>query len=100
MGLREQILEVDDFNTVAVEIWDCTVYLKSLSAKEGVEWDNFDNRTLLKFVILSLFDADGKKLFNDDDVPILMEKSYKTLGLLMDEFNKLNGFDKNVAKKN
>ena len=100
MDLREQIMAANDFDTVAVEVWGCTVHLKSLSAKQVLEWDKLDTRTLIKSVILSLCDADGKKLFNDDDVPVLMDKSYNTIGIMMKVFNKLNGFDKEDAKKN
>jgi len=77
--------------------WGCTVRLKAMT---GEERDSFESSILrdrsdpssgvdprnfhAKFLVRILCDADGKRLFSDDDVELLSGKSASVLDRLYD----------------
>lgn len=110
---REQILGRFDRpqKQVPVEQWGGDVNLTALGAgarssvlvefaaahkcrEEGDAAGFNRNWTILqaKLVAMSVTDAEGNRLFTDDDVPALLEKSPEVIGMLSDEALRLNKF--------
>lgn len=98
-GTRDLILAADDLRHEDVHVpeWGCTVRLKAMT---GEERDSFESSILrdrsnpssgvdprnfhAKFLVRILCDADGKRLFSDDDVELLSGKSASVLDRLYD----------------
>lgn len=113
----EQILGMDDLNTVEVEIpeWKTpdgepgVVRLRALTAREALTFQkqmqsNSKARedAMINIVILSAVNEDGEPLFNKSQTELLREKSVRVFTRLQKEAMKLNGFntDKEDEVKN
>ena len=89
MGLRDDILNIDDLPITAVEVpeWGVTVFVREMT---GTERDVYESNLLeqkdlpmskrlanmrAKLVVLCTVDSDGKRIFNDDDIEAVGHKS-------------------------
>lgn len=105
MNLRETILAAQDSKRIPVEVpeWGVTVYLRTLS---GTERDAFEGGLMkgkgkqrapdlanlrARLVALCAVDADGKRIFADDDIPALGAKASAPLDRLFSAAQELNG---------
>ncbi len=99
---RNDLLSLEDSEVIKVYIddWDRNVYIRTVS---GEERDRFTQETqnrqrtstdLLnfraRFAVMVLCDADGKRLFTDQDVQLLGEKSAAALEQIFDAGLTLN----------
>ena len=103
MSLRDTILHANDRKPVAVEVpeWDCTVYLRVMSAKEQTglvakyrsqDQDASADGMLAELVATSLVDENGNRLFTTDaDLEILASKSTLVIQRLSGEVLRING---------
>lgn len=102
---RDAILQVDDrkYEEVEVPEWGGTVRLRSLT---GAEFDTYqqscitqrgEKRTVnmrnarAKLIVLCAVDADGNRLFGEQDLAALGRKNAKPLDRLFDACQKLVG---------
>lgn len=102
---REDILEADDLDKreVTVEEWDGEVYIRELTGRER---DAFENEILTgdpndpdvntenlraRLLVRTLCDEDGERLFEDDQMEDLAEKSGAVLGRLFEVAQEMNG---------
>jgi len=102
----EQILEMDDLNTMDVEVpeWSIDgepgiVRLKTLSAREALTFQkqmqvNSKARedAMVSIVVLSAVDENGERLFHQKQVELLRDKSVKVFTRLQTAAMELNGF--------
>ena len=102
----EQILEMDDLNTLDVEVpeWPIDgepgiVRLKTLSAREALTFQKqmqTNNKAredaMVSIVVLSAVDENGERLFNQKQVELLRDKSVKVFTRLQTAAMELNGF--------
>ena len=102
----EQILEMDDLNTMDVEVpeWPIDgepgiVRLKTLSAREALTFQKqmqTNNKAredaMVSIVVLSAVDENGERLFNQKQVELLRDKSVKVFTRLQTAAMELNGF--------
>lgn len=105
MNLKEKILAANDFERVEVPMpeWGCSVWLESLSTEKVLAFDKqTDNKNVFTEVLLSCRDEEGNQIFEKEECDAVLKKSYKAMKILLDEFNKLNGFTMTVEdlKKN
>lgn len=98
---RDDILAADDIRLEKVHVkeWGGDVYIKQLSGKEQ---DKFEQESRGKnggpnlinmrarMVAAALVDKDGKKLFSDEDIIKLSNKSGSVLNRLIDKIGELN----------
>jgi len=105
----EEILGKSDFEFIEVDIpeWGGTIRFKALSADEAITFTEgvkgaFKNSAFVRIVALCAVDADGKRLFTDNQMGALRQKSVKVFKRLQDVLLKLNGFtdDEEQAPKN
>jgi len=117
MSLRDQILAAQDTNkeAVAVPEWGFAegLFIKTLSAKDRDLWEtsmvsidakrrevrrvNLGNMRA-RLVVLTLVDAEGKRIFADSDVDQLGEKSAAVIGRLFDVAQRVNGLSEEEVK--
>lgn len=102
----EQILGMDDLNTVDVEIpeWSINgepgvVRLKALTAREAMTFQKqmqSNNKAredaMISVVVLSAVDENGERLFNQKQMELLREKSVRVFTRLQRAAMELNGF--------
>ena len=89
MSLRDDILSADDLPTTEVEVpeWGVTVFVRAMT---GTERDVYESNLIeqkdlpmskrlanmrAKLVVLCTVDADGNRIFNDDDINAVGSKS-------------------------
>jgi len=113
MNLREQILAAPDSKRIPVEVpeWDVTVYLRTLT---GTERDAFEGGLMkgkgknrapdltnlrARLVTLCAVDADGKRIFADDDIAALGAKAAAPLDRLFSAAQELNGLNEKDVKE-
>lgn len=100
MSLRDTILKAVDLPTVPVHVpeWNCTVYVRSFTARERDAWEastfvdgkvNYDNLRA-RLVVLATVDEHGKRIFQDEDAEALGQKSAKVVDRIAEQINKLN----------
>ena len=114
MGLRDDILGIEDLPTTAVEVpeWDMTLYVRSMTGAERDQYEVglMDTKDLplkdklknmrAKLVVLTTVDESGVRIFNDNDVDAVGKKSAKALNRLVDASQKLNALtDDEVAEE-
>lgn len=102
---RTDILSADDLKRELVEVpeWGGCVYVQTLNGAQRDAWESrciaarkgddgpLDTRQLkAQLVVGSLFDADGKRLFNDNDVGMLNDKSGKVIDNLFQVCQKMS----------
>jgi hypothetical protein len=102
----EQILGMDDLNTLDVEIpeWQVdgepgVVRLKALSAREAMTFQkqlSLNNKAredaMISIVVLSAVDETGERIFNQKQIELLRDKSIRVFGRLQKAAMELNGF--------
>lgn len=104
MSLRDEILAADDLprEPLVVKEWGKTVWVRTLS---GTERDAFEASNVrqkgkatefhranlrARLAVLVVCDADGKRLFSDEDATALGRKSGAALDRIFDLANRLN----------
>lgn len=103
MNLREMILAAQDAKLEPVEVpeWGVTVYVRrrtvgdciaSRKSREAVEDDSDVSfgTWLLSQVAL---DANGNRIFTDEDAKALLDKSDAAVGRVIDAHARVNGLD-------
>jgi len=113
MNLREAILAAQDSKRIPVEVpeWGVKVYLRTLT---GAERDAFEGGLMkgkgknrapdlanlrARLVALCAVDADGKRIFADDDIHALGGKAAAPLDRLFSAAQELNSLsDKDVEE--
>ena len=102
----EQILEMDDLNTMDVEVpeWPVdgepgVIRLKTLTAREALTFQKQMQTSakaredaMVAIVVLSGVDGGGNRLFNAKQVELLRDKSVKVFTRLQTAAMELNGF--------
>lgn len=97
MNLRETILAADDRKPVKLPVpeWGCDIFLKPLNGHERsriVRAASSNDSTLYGLaVVLSACDEQGNKLFTEQDIPALNEKSGAVLDRVATVIVKANG---------
>jgi hypothetical protein len=117
MSLRDQILAAQDTSKEAVSVpeWglDSGLFIKALSAKDRDGWEtsfvsidterkrvrkiNLSNMRA-RLVVLTLVDAEGKRILGDDDAEALGEKSAAVIARLFDVAQRVNGLSQEEVK--
>ena len=110
----EQILAMDDLNTMDVEIpeWKTAdgepgvVRLKALTAREALTFQKQLNQNakaredaMISIVVLSAVDENGDRIFNAKQMELLRDKSIRVFGRLQKAAMELNGFDDKTKKR-
>lgn len=101
MLTRESILASDDLprEEVAIPEWGGSVFVRTMTAGERDRFegwsqgDKFD-RFRAKLAVLTVVDAEGRRLFSDDDVDALAAKSTKALDRIAEAAFRMNRFTK------
>lgn len=105
---KAQILEVDDRPETEVEVpeWGGVVFIRALS---GTDRDSWEQSVLeqhgedvqvnmagarAKLAALSIVDADGERMFSEDEIDELSKKSGRALDRIFSAARKLNGITK------
>jgi hypothetical protein len=93
----ESILDVKDLapHPYNVPEWGGTLYIRQLSAAEGLELGEFigdkPKGANARVVLFCLCDANGKRLFADHQLKAMQSKSMKVLNRLSNECMRVNG---------
>ncbi len=99
---KDQIIAASDRKTIMVDVpqWGGNVMLKEMSAKSRgwlvEQWDKkrIGVATMPTYMVaLSVVDADGKQLFNIDDIESLAQKSVAAIDIISAAALKLNGME-------
>jgi len=97
---KSQILAHNDVDVVRVDVpqWDGFVYVRSMSAAERNAFSQkFSGESLdglqETMCVLTVCDENGQRIFTDDDVAALGEKSGAALDLICQAAQKLNKMD-------
>lgn len=101
---REQILSVQDskIETVEVPEWGGSVCVRAMSAKERDGWEiryatDFANKNRSvrgSLCAVVICDENGNRLFTEQDIPVLEQKSAAALDRLFDVAMRMNGLRK------
>lgn len=101
MTLRERILGCNDLKAAQVQCpeWGCAVTVKEMTVGERADFEatvsGKPNREIMAWwVAASVRDDDGKLLFEQSDVPQLLEKSADVVLRIWDAVARLNGLTK------
>jgi hypothetical protein len=118
MNLRDQILAAQDANKEAVSVteWglETGLFIRTLSAKDRDQWEtsmvsvdvgrqakvrkvNLANMRA-RLVVLTLVDADGKRVLGDEDADALGEKSAAVIARLFDVAQRVNALSADEVK--
>lgn len=96
---KKQILEAKDIKTKELQVpeWDGSVYLRVISgADRDVFEQAFSEKKMdafrTRFLVMTLCDSDGEKLFTADEVDALNKKSSVVLNRIFDAAWELNAF--------
>lgn len=103
MGLREQLLAVNDLRTKEVDVpaWGMKVRIRELNLQESMDAfsdlkpDKDGNVTLkhedvARVVAFGVIDEDGERVFSDEDAAALAKKGKAALMTLYAEITKLS----------
>lgn len=98
MNIRDTILGCDDKPTRAIEVpeWGVTVHVPTYSL---AEISAAGQMKLTDMALLSASDAEGKPVFQAEDLDALKRKSYRACERIIDAFIELNGFGKKAVEK-
>lgn len=110
MGLRDDILGVDDLSREEVKIpsWNLSqpVYVREMTAAERDEYEAYlldnrgpDEKTNLRgvrarLVVLTLVDKDGNRIFADSDIDAVGRKGARSIEPIVEAAMKLNAMRK------
>lgn len=94
---KEQIFAAQDLQSVDVDVpeWGGQVKVKSMSAIDRINFEKVqeglqNSELIIQLVLLTCIDADGNRLFNNDDLTKLQEKSPNVILRIFNEAIKLN----------
>lgn len=98
MSLREQIASVKDYELeqVFVPEWNTDIYLRSITVGERVKlYTLLDDKTTesrlsIWLVMFCLTEADGKRVFTEDDYDLIASKNAKVIDRLGKRAAELN----------
>lgn len=120
MDIRQHILLADDLPRAPVRAWGTDFFVRTMTAaerddfeaalfvarmKEESDEDYAERRRAAtrnlrsKLVVKVAIDADGKRIFADEDAPLLGEKSNKELQKVFDAISKLNAIGEEEIKE-
>lgn len=113
MGLRDDILSIDDLPTTEVEVpeWGLSLYVRAMNGSERDQYEVslMDTKDLplkeklrdmrAKLVVLTTVDENGKRVFSDGDIVAVGAKSAKALNRLVDVSQKLNALTDNEVSE-
>lgn len=102
---RDQILGADDLEKKEVDVpeWGGSVYVRALSGKQrnqlemiALRYSDQNDLSALEnynglIAAWSIVDENGNRLFTDDEVGLLMEKSASALNTIVEEARELSG---------
>lgn len=106
MSLRDQILQADDLERQEVEVpeWGVSVWVRGLTSAERDDYESElleiteDGDKVLhrenaraKLLVRAVVDEDGNRVFGDEDVEALGEKSGRATDRLFDVAQELSG---------
>lgn len=96
----EEILKAEDtrYAYVPVDEWSegKLARLKSLSAKDAVDWNS--GQGMVEVIMKSVVDGDGKLLFTRENVEALKEKSFAVFNRIQTAAMTLNGMSGTMPK--
>lgn len=99
VDLRKRLLSADDVKVKPIEIpaWGGTYYLRVISGKAREAFEEAYSQEKMKnfrlrFLLLSLCDADGKPILSEGDLDALGERSSVELNRVFEAAWRLNGF--------
>lgn len=108
---KDQILKIDDLPKIEVEVpeWGGTVLITMMSGEARMQYENFfvsqgdsmqatENLTA-KLIALTLVDENGKRIFSDEDIPLINKKSAKALATIFRMSLKHNKLDRESAEE-
>src|SRR4051812_36487048 len=105
--IRDQILSAPDTRLEPVEVpeWGCTVFVPVLTIADQAEMARLaktsksadPNVTAAIFVIR---DADGRRVFSDEDAAAVAVKSLAVFNRVVAKFNEINGLAGDDPRKN
>lgn len=105
MSLAESILTAPDRPRIPVKPWGFTLYLTAISgvdrdAYDSARWSEKDKRTnwRAKYLVKCLVDADGLRIFTDDQAEALGQKNGEILKSLWEKAVELNGDGVNAVE--
>ncbi len=95
---KHQIFAANDLKSkiVNMEEWGGDLEIRVMSVKEQLDFDKFiaekpDDRTMAFYLIVrSCIDENGKRLFNDEDIEFIQNKSSDSILKLFDAILELN----------
>lgn len=106
IGVREAILGAKVLRKEEIQIddWGCSVWVRTLS---GTERDSFEQAMIsrkngtvdmsnvrARLAVLTICNAEGKRIFRDDDAHELGQTSSRALDQCFEAAQRLNGFRK------
>ena len=97
-SLKTLIEQAEDTKIVPffVEEWDVTVYIKTLTGQELMDFRSYPDQSKdhdIYLLSLSLCDEDGNRLFGFDEMETLKRKSWAAIVKLTIVAQKVNRFD-------
>lgn len=110
MLTKDQIINACDRKIVSlmIEEWDGVIRIRELSAKQRIEYENMimrdesDNdysKSILRLISFSVVNDNDEPYFSEEDVSILLEKSYKVILRIFNEICVLNGMQKGSVEE-
>lgn len=109
LALREQILQTADrpvFKTDPVPVWWFPVFIRTISARERIWLNARSSNGVVEFidlVVVGLGDAEGNRLFEDDDIDLVSDKNPEAIEFIGREVmrhNRLGVKAQREAEKN
>lgn len=101
LGRKDILKHADNIKKTEVSIpeWDGVVYVREMTAGDYVIWQDFlvdedskkeDIRGFLMF--LTIVDQDNNRIFTKDDIQALAQLPYRSVNVIIDVIDDLNGF--------
>jgi hypothetical protein len=99
MITKEQIFQTEDLTSTKVNIpeWNGEIVLKVMTGADRDKYMRFISKgegipenMMERLVVLTAYDEEGKRLFDDADIPALSKKSSLVISRLFAESAKLN----------
>jgi hypothetical protein len=95
MNLKQTILNADDTRLEPVEVpeWKATVYVPvtTIAEAERLQGMTKGSDSFARMAANIILDEDGKRVFDDGDIPALSKKSLAALSRVLDRYNAING---------
>jgi hypothetical protein len=101
-SLRERIRAAPvPTEDVTIAIWNLTLHLRAVSAKEVVELSGIVNAEEqgAAMLAMSIVDAEGNRVYDRETIHELLEKDYASVAQLLDAARRVNGLETDTVKK-